>query len=448
MCLELIDYAVRQEFSCLCSLLGVLTNNDFNVDTAVKYLPGKHHTYQRSVMAEVLGIVGSVIGIAQLTGTIITTGAKISGILKDLEGIPDEISDRLEQLHMLSLSLQHSEGMGNTTNNATLLLMDNARQHCQACLFGLSRMLETLTDRLETARGAKRKVVLARHILRKDELAKIERRLSRSVELLTVVNQMYMMYAVSNHKFVLGSNQLRHVYRRLLETQRLDFVEHTPGSTAANMQPRTQQRLSPEATAIMSKSLNSTSSVGTVEFQPPFRQYDEGQETNSSWGLGFTYITGTLELEFYQSPPASNSSYTSRIQPPKDKKGRQPSSEVLKAKITVRLPTWWSSRVIEAFVYRSQCGWSQRLRTRNILAGSDQRYKTAMYNIAKGDLAALTKQFDQRQLTPWDENEFGWNLILVGVSRAQFTVIAKQVILASSVLLPMSYLFISYRLRS
>lgn len=399
-------------------------------------------------MAEVVGIVGSVIGIAQLTGTIITTGTKISGILKDLEGIPDEISDRLEQLHMLSLSLQHSVGTGNITNDASLLLMHNARQHCQTCLSRLSCMLETITHRLETARGAKRKVVLARHIFRKDELAKIERRLSRSVELLTVANQMYMMYVVSNHKFVLGSNQLRCIYRHLLETRRLDLMEYIPGPTAPNVQLRTQQPLSPEATAIMSKSLSSTSSVGTVEFQPPVCQYDEGQETKSSWGLGFTYITGALELEIYQSPSASNSSYTSRIDPPEDKEARQPSSEVSKAKITIKFPTWWSSRVIEAFVYRSQCGWLQRLRTRNILANSDDRFETARQNIENGDLAALAKQFDQRQLTPWDEKDSGWNLILVGVSCAQFTMIAKQVILASYTFWPMSYLFISHRLRS
>lgn len=399
-------------------------------------------------MAEVVGIVGSAVGIAQLAGIIITAGTKISGILKDMDGIPDEISDRLEQLHVLSLSLQHSEGMDNTTKNASFLIMHNARQHCQTCLSRLSRMLETLTDRLQTARGAKRKLVLARHILGKDELAKIERRLSHSVELLTIANQMYLMYAVSNHNFVPGSNKLRRVYRHLLEARRLDSVKYIPGSTAPSVQAREQQPLSPEATAIMSKSRNSTSSVGTVKSQPPFRQYDEDQETKSSWGLGFTCITGALELGFYQPPPASNSNYTSRIEPPKDKTARQPSSEVPKVKITVRLPTWWSSRVIEAFVYRSQCGWSQRLRTRNILANSDNRYGAARYNIENGDLAALTKQFDQRQLTPWDENEFGWNLILVGLSRAQFTMIAKQVIIAGSILWSMSNLFISYRLRS
>jgi len=145
-------------------------------------------------MAEVLGIVGSVIGIAQLTGTIITTGTKLSGIIKDMQDIPDEISIRLEQLHMLSLSLQQSDCAGITAKAASFPPLRNARQHCQKCLFGLAKMLEELTQMLERSGRARRKISLARHTLHKDQLAKIERRLSHSVELLTIAHQMYMMF--------------------------------------------------------------------------------------------------------------------------------------------------------------------------------------------------------------------------------------------------------------
>lgn len=145
-------------------------------------------------MAEVLGIVSSVIGITQLTATIITTGTKLSGILKDMQDIPDEISIRLEQLHILSLNLQQSESAGITTEVATFPPLHNARQHCQRCLSRLVKMLEDLTGRLERSGRAKRKVCLARHVLQKDQIAKVERRLSHSVKLLSVANQMYMMF--------------------------------------------------------------------------------------------------------------------------------------------------------------------------------------------------------------------------------------------------------------
>lgn len=145
-------------------------------------------------MAEVSGIVGSVIGIAQLTSTIITTGTKLSGILKDMRDIPDEISIRLDQLRMLSLSLQQSECARITAEVALFPPLQNARQHCQKCLFGLAKMLEELTERLERSGRARRKVFSCQTCSPKYQIAKFERRLSHSVELLTVANQMYTMF--------------------------------------------------------------------------------------------------------------------------------------------------------------------------------------------------------------------------------------------------------------
>ncbi|KAL1871097.1 hypothetical protein Daus18300_004842 [Diaporthe australafricana] len=145
-------------------------------------------------MAEVLGIVGSVVGIAQLAGSIIITGTKLNGILKEMQEIPHEISTRLDQLHMLSLTLQQS-GEADTIADVgpQFLLMGNAKQQCQTCLSGLTGLLEDITDRLQKSRGARRKLALARHMFRKDELARIEKQLSYSVDLLSVANQMYMI---------------------------------------------------------------------------------------------------------------------------------------------------------------------------------------------------------------------------------------------------------------
>lgn len=86
---------------------------------------------------------------------------------------------------------------------------------------------------------------------------------------------------------------------------------------------------------------------------------------------------------------------------------------VPKARIKISLPTWWSGKVIESLVYRSQVGWSQLLRTRSIMNSSYDCYNMAIRNIKNGDLGALVTQFDQRQGTPWDELMCGWNLFTV-----------------------------------
>lgn len=151
-------------------------------------------------MAEVLGIVSGAFGIAQLTGIIITTGTKLSAMLKDMQDTPDEISIRLEQLHMLSSSLQQWGCAGTTTEVDSFPPLRKARQHCERCLSELARMLEETTQKLERSSRAKRKVYLARHLLQKDELTKLDRRLSHSIKLLNVTNQMYIMFVRLNLK--------------------------------------------------------------------------------------------------------------------------------------------------------------------------------------------------------------------------------------------------------
>ncbi|KAJ0114991.1 hypothetical protein J7T55_001398 [Diaporthe amygdali] len=354
-------------------------------------------------MAEVLGIVGSVIGIAQLAGTIIATGTRLSGILKEMQDIPDEISIRLEQLHMLSLSLQQSEGSSITS----IPSLHHARQHCQKCLSGLTHMLEELTDRLERSRGMRRKASIARHLLRKDELAKVERRLSHSVELLTVVNQMYMIH--------------------LLESQRLRFIHNNSvGTSVPILQERTEPPLSLEGRRAMSEQrLNSTanSPIGTITVEHSFRKIVKSSWPKSTWELGLAYITGSLQLEFYQSP---SSDITCRASASSDdklsyhEKADQSVLGVPKARIKISLPTWWSGKVIEALLYRSQVGWMQLLRTRNNLAYSRELYDRVLGNIESGNLAELVKQFDQRQLAPWDELWSGWNLFAANGTYAHF----------------------------
>lgn len=157
------------------------------------------------------------------------------------------------------------------------------------------------------------------------------------------------------------------------------------------------------------------SPVDTVTLQRSFRQIEQSQKPKSTWELGFACITGALQLELYQSPSANVSDAAAAREDEEiyDKGTESSIFGVPKAKITIRLPTWWSGKVIEALLYRSQVGWSQLLRTRSIMNPSYDCYIMALHNIKNGDLGALVKQFDQRQATPWDELMCGWNLFSV-----------------------------------
>jgi hypothetical protein len=164
------------------------------------------------------------------------------------------------------------------------------------------------------------------------------------------------------------------------------------------------------------------SPMGTVALQRTFRQIEQSQRPKSTWDFGFACVTGALQLELYQSPSAneSDAAATSEYERAYDKETESLLLGVPKARIKISLPTWWSGKVIEALVYRSQVGWSQLLRTRSITDHSYDCYTRALRNIKSGDLEALVKQFDQRQATPWDELMCGWNLFSVSGHPAIF----------------------------
>lgn len=214
------------------------------------------------------------------------------------------------------------------------------------------------------------------------------------------------------------SNLLKCVSSHLLESQKLGLVHESFGRPALAVRERTEQPLSLESQAVMSKQrLDKTrkSPIGTMTLQQSFRQIEEGQEPKTTWGFGFACITGSLQLEFYQSPSTDiyDTGTASETENIDDKDTDRSLLGVPKARIKVTLPRWWSSKVIETLVYRSQVGWSQLLRTRNVFPRFGERNFRSIRIIRDGDLEALVKQFDQRQLAPGDEFGNGWNLVSV-----------------------------------
>lgn len=158
------------------------------------------------------------------------------------------------------------------------------------------------------------------------------------------------------------------------------------------------------------------SSLGAASFHRSFRQQSETWDLVSSWDVGLAWITGAFQLDIYETDPACDAKDLTSGNTLKDEGADRPLFKKPKARVTVTLPRWWSNRVIEALVYKSHVGWSQVLRTRNILAYSYKLQCSVRQNIRRGDLEALVKQFDQKQLTPWDELAYGWNLFAVSAS--------------------------------
>ncbi|KAI7775323.1 hypothetical protein LA080_007040 [Diaporthe eres] len=330
-------------------------------------------------MAEVLGVIGSVIGIAQLAGKILTTGIKLRGILKDMHDIPDEILFHLEQLHMLSSTLQKSGSAGiRAEAGLTCLLKDNARQQCQACLSSLTQILEDLSSRIQRSSGARRKVFLARQILRRDELAKIEQRLARAVGFLNMANQIYMIEILEAQRqdisYLLSNKSTTVEQRAINPTSNSGLKDNVPDSLAAWKQG------SKDVLSLSTASINRAFHLSSGSQQP---------EIEWSWEIGIACITGTLGVKTYQLKTTDQASMKSSEENREETKHVEPPCAAPKATIKITLPRCLSTQVIDWLLYRTQVGWSHLLRARNNLQAADSlRY----------------------DLAPWDEVRNGMDL--------------------------------------
>ncbi|KAK1958602.1 hypothetical protein LY78DRAFT_563104, partial [Colletotrichum sublineola] len=129
-------------------------------------------------MAEVLGVVTSGINIASLVGSILKVGLKTSELLKEVQQHPAEIAHRLQDLQLLALSISQSEKAQSALTNPPAL--EHARLQCQRCLNELQLALEEFSAQISQARGLKRSITVAKVVLKRDTLDRIERRLKHA----------------------------------------------------------------------------------------------------------------------------------------------------------------------------------------------------------------------------------------------------------------------------
>ncbi|KAK1996515.1 hypothetical protein LX36DRAFT_722855 [Colletotrichum falcatum] len=143
-------------------------------------------------MAEILGVVASGINIASLAGSILKVGFKTSELLKEVQQYPTEIAERLQDLQLLALNIGQSEKAQPALPSQPAL--EHARLQCQRCLSELQLALEDFSTKISQARGLKRSITVAKVVLKRDTLDRIERRLKHAFDTLMLAHQVYVMY--------------------------------------------------------------------------------------------------------------------------------------------------------------------------------------------------------------------------------------------------------------
>lgn len=151
-------------------------------------------------MAEILGVVASAISVAQIAGQILSMVLKFKGLLYEVQDAPEAIGELIQQIEVLApilCDIDHCQSQGvfpflQSSNG----LLQGALRHCQMSLDQLTDVVNDLSVRMESCRGIRRKMIALKMVLRQNLLARYERHLFFAVQLLSLAQQSYILYAV------------------------------------------------------------------------------------------------------------------------------------------------------------------------------------------------------------------------------------------------------------
>jgi hypothetical protein len=169
--------------------------------TNAKDNPNLRQNYESrtTAMAEILSVVASGVSVAQLAGQILKVGIKIKGFLDEISDAPEMLSFLVCQIEILAPVLCELDNMSQFSPAISGSLRGSiqaAIAQCEKALAYLESLSVDLSAQIQASRGLKRRLLAAKVPLKKDELMRHERRLSMSVQLLSLAQQTYMMYVI------------------------------------------------------------------------------------------------------------------------------------------------------------------------------------------------------------------------------------------------------------
>lgn len=155
-------------------------------------------------MAEVLGLVASGLSIAQIAGSIVTASLKLKALLDEVKDAPENLRDMLDHIELLTPILcEATAGGGDVANTSPPHLsatshLEQALQKvlaaCQTAGEQIELLATDLMSQIGVARGGvRRKRAMVKVVLKKGKLAQYEMRLQKTIQLLTLAQNTYIM---------------------------------------------------------------------------------------------------------------------------------------------------------------------------------------------------------------------------------------------------------------
>ncbi|KAF7551813.1 hypothetical protein G7Z17_g4739 [Cylindrodendrum hubeiense] len=146
-------------------------------------------------MAEVLGIVSSVITVIETAGKLGTSAIKLKQLWDEVQDVPESIKRQMQHLDMIAPVLEDMEDEFQQTRN--MVRSDRAAirslEYCRRAVTDLETLVEDMQLQVATAKKGKRTVAKFKVTLKKGVLQQYYERLGSALQLLNLSQQTYLM---------------------------------------------------------------------------------------------------------------------------------------------------------------------------------------------------------------------------------------------------------------
>lgn len=146
-------------------------------------------------MAEVLGVVSSIIAIVGVAGKLGTSTFKLKRLWGEVQDVPTSIQQCIEQLEILAPVIQEMESEFERTRE--MVRNDTAAkrslEYSQKAMETLEALIKDMEGRIESARRGKKLLTQLKVRLKRDVLEEHQQRLQFALQLVCLSQQTYLM---------------------------------------------------------------------------------------------------------------------------------------------------------------------------------------------------------------------------------------------------------------
>ncbi|KAH6880109.1 hypothetical protein B0T10DRAFT_551826 [Thelonectria olida] len=372
---------LEEESAELWSQSHSLTWCSLNSHSLTRLDEGKLDTIIRSAidMAEVLGIVTSVITITETAGKLGSSGLRLKRLWDEVQNVPDMIKLHMEQLQVLAPTLDDMDSEFQQTRSiaendkAAKLSLD----YCRRAFEALEKLIGDMELQIASARKGKRTMSKAKVALKRSVVEECEKRLLFALQLISISQQAYAS-ALSRirHSILMTEFEALRIGNDMKELSTTDCTEEDTDQGAMALTTSSKR----EKKAHQDQMLESS----TPRLRRPFR-------ASSGWLPGFSYET-------YKTSNGNTFMATMQVH-----------------QARFQLPLWLTGKVWDLQARRSYGGWKFQLTPWCTRSFNDDVFRYAH----RGETEKLLEAFEANEASLYDCTSAGENLLDYAVEGLQ-----------------------------